>query len=60
MISIEDLVKKLLSPVPEGMINRVDGELDLGPRKCTFKAYVLLSRARGNPVDLIRIDIKGE
>ena len=60
MYEIEDMVKKLLTPMSNGRATRIDGELDIGPRKFTFKAYCLQSRAKGHPSDLIRIDLKGE
>lgn len=60
MSKIEDIVKRLLTPLSDGITTRIDGELDIGPRKYTFKAYCLQSRAKGHPVDLIRIDVKGE
>ena len=57
---LEDILKRLLTPLAGGRAERIDGILELGPKKFSFKAYCLQSRARGNPVDLIRIDLKGE
>lgn len=59
-LTLSTIVGYLLSPLAGARKNRVDAEFKIGEILFTFKAYLLQSKERGNPVDMIRIDVKGE
>ena len=58
--TLESLIGYLLSPLAGARKHRLDGAFDIGKREFTFKAYLMNSKEKGHPVDMIRIDVKGE